>query len=240
MRFGLLGTVLVHDGAAPGLRAAAAYPAGGAPARTEPRHLTLPPGRPRLERRPAGLRRHDPAQLRAAAAPRSRAGRRRPDPDAVAGISGRCGGWRARRGGVRRAPAAELRHVEAGRWDEARASCVAALALWRDDPLADLDPPAAWSEEIHRLQEARLQTVEARIEADLRLGAHAAVVTDLAGLIAEHPFRETPASQLMLALYRTGRQSEALAVSQPRPPRLRRVDRRSTGPARSEAAGPGQ
>ncbi|WP_034262739.1 AfsR/SARP family transcriptional regulator [Actinospica robiniae] len=109
---------------------------------------------------------------------------------------------------------AARRHSEAGAWDQARASCVAALALWRGDPLADLDPPAAWSEEIHRLQEARLQTVEARIEADLQLGAHAAVVTDLAGLMAEHPFRETPATQMMLALYRTGRQSEALAVYQ--------------------------
>ena len=62
--------------------------------------------------------------------------------------------------------------------------------------------------EIVRLEEARLAALEARIEADLALGRHVAVASELKRLIAEHPHREHFRSQLMLALYRPGRPSE--------------------------------
>jgi predicted ATPase/DNA-binding SARP family transcriptional activator len=89
-----------------------------------------------------------------------------------------------------------------------------ALALWRGPPLADL----AWEEfaqsEILRLDELHLATLEDRIDADLALGRHAALVAELERLIAENPFRERLRAQLMLALYRAGRQADALAVYQ--------------------------
>lgn len=216
MRFGLLGTVLVHDGVAqrpvPALRQ-----------RTLLAALLLEPNRVASLSRLADLvwNADPPACAETTLHSYAMRLRRTLGPAVAARVRTQSPGYLAvvHDGELDVAEfdghrAIARRHAEAGRWDEARASCVAALALWRGDPLADLEPPAAWSEEIHRLQEARLQTVESRIEADLRLGAHAAVVTDLAGLIAEHPFRETAASQMMLALYRTGRQSEALAVYQ--------------------------
>src|ERR671928_254484 len=90
----------------------------------------------------------------------------------------------------------------------------AALALWRGPPLADL----AWEEfaqaEVLRLEELHLATLEDRIDADLALGRHAALVAELERLVAEHPFRERLRAQLMLALYRAGRQADALAVYQ--------------------------
>src|SRR5919201_4740755 len=89
-----------------------------------------------------------------------------------------------------------------------------ALALWRGPPLADL----AWEQfaqsEILRLDELHLATLEDRIDADLALGRHAALVAELDQLIAENPFRERLRAQLMLALYRAGRQADALAVYQ--------------------------
>lgn len=85
-----------------------------------------------------------------------------------------------------------------------------ALELWRGRPLADLaDAPFAVTE-AERLEELRLAALEDRIEADLALGRHAELVGELEALIAEHPLRERPRGQLMLALYRSGRQAEAL------------------------------
>jgi predicted ATPase/DNA-binding SARP family transcriptional activator len=75
-----------------------------------------------------------------------------------------------------------------------------ALALWRGDPEADAP----------RLQELRLAAVEDRIDADLALGRHADLVSELEVLVAEEPLRERPRAQLMLALYRCGRQADAL------------------------------
>lgn len=87
-----------------------------------------------------------------------------------------------------------------------------ALALWRGQALADVaDEPALHSEAL-RLEELRLTTLEDRIEADLALGHHDAVVGELEGLITDHPFRERFRAQLMLALYQSGRQAEALRV----------------------------
>jgi YVTN family beta-propeller protein len=87
-----------------------------------------------------------------------------------------------------------------------------ALALWRGDPLGDLaDEPFA-ELEIRRLEEARLGAVEGRIEAALALGRAADVVTEIEHLVARHPYHERLRVQLMTALYRTGRQTEALQV----------------------------
>ena len=89
-----------------------------------------------------------------------------------------------------------------------------ALALWRGGPLADLSYEAFAQPAIRRLEELRLGTVEKRIEADLALGRHADLVAELEALVAEHPLREHLRAQLMLALYRCGRQADALAVYQ--------------------------
>jgi DNA-binding SARP family transcriptional activator len=87
-----------------------------------------------------------------------------------------------------------------------------ALALWRGDPLSDLgDEPFAQSE-LRRLEELRLVALEERIDADLALGQHARVVGELESLVGEHPLREPLRGQLMLALYRSGRQANALQV----------------------------
>jgi predicted ATPase/DNA-binding SARP family transcriptional activator len=89
-----------------------------------------------------------------------------------------------------------------------------ALALWRGPPLTDLafEPFAAY--EVVRLEELRTAALEDLIDAELSLGAGAELIGQLAALINEHPFRERPRAQLMLALYRSGRQAEALDAYQ--------------------------
>jgi DNA-binding SARP family transcriptional activator/streptogramin lyase len=86
-----------------------------------------------------------------------------------------------------------------------------ALGLWRGSPLAELDASFARAERA-RLDEQRLSALEQRIDADLELGRHAQLVPELEGLVREHPLRERLRGQLMLALYRCGRQAEALDV----------------------------
>ena len=87
-----------------------------------------------------------------------------------------------------------------------------ALGLWRGPALADLaDEPFARAE-ILRLEELRLTAIEHRLEADLALGGGAELVGELEALVREHPLREQLRAQLMLALYRSGRQAEALDV----------------------------
>ena len=87
-----------------------------------------------------------------------------------------------------------------------------ALALWRGPALADfLYEPFAQTE-IARLEELRTVVVEERIEADLALGRHAELVSELEALVQAQPHRERPRAQLMLALYRSGRQADALAA----------------------------
>src|SRR3954451_24988368 len=83
-----------------------------------------------------------------------------------------------------------------------------ALALWRGPPLADLAYERFAQPEIARLEELRLEALEERIEADLALGR--AVAGELEALVAQHPLRERLRRQLMLALYRAGRQADAL------------------------------
>jgi YVTN family beta-propeller protein len=85
-----------------------------------------------------------------------------------------------------------------------------ALALWRGPALDDL-PPGAFAEiERERLAELRLAAIEERIEVELALGRHGELVGELEALVAQHPLRERLPAQLMLALYRSGRQAEAL------------------------------
>jgi DNA-binding SARP family transcriptional activator len=87
-----------------------------------------------------------------------------------------------------------------------------ALGLWRGEALADLAYEPFARSAIERLEEIRLTGLEQRIEAELALGRHAEVTAELEQLVAEHPLRERPRGQLMLALYRSGRQAEALEV----------------------------
>jgi DNA-binding SARP family transcriptional activator len=87
-----------------------------------------------------------------------------------------------------------------------------ALALWRGSPLADFAYEPFAQAEIARLQEVRLATLEDRIEADLGLGRHGQLVAELEALVREQPLRERLRRQLMLVLYRSGRQAEALEV----------------------------
>ena len=85
-----------------------------------------------------------------------------------------------------------------------------ALSLWRGPALADVAFEAFAQANVERLEDERLAALEARVEADLALGRHAELVGELAQLVAAHPLRERLHAQLMLALYRTGRQADAL------------------------------
>jgi DNA-binding SARP family transcriptional activator len=85
-----------------------------------------------------------------------------------------------------------------------------ALALWRGAALADLAYERFAQVEIARLEEMRLAVLEQRIDADLAAGRHAELVGELEALVARHPLRERLRCQLMLALYRSARQAEAL------------------------------
>ena len=86
-----------------------------------------------------------------------------------------------------------------------------ALELWRGEALGGLSGELFARDEATRLDELRLQCVEGRFEAALRLGRHGELVADLERLVAAHPLRERLRAQLMTALYRTGRQADALA-----------------------------
>jgi DNA-binding SARP family transcriptional activator len=100
------------------------------------------------------------------------------------------------------------------RWQDAADQARSAVSLWRGDPLADVGSELLADREVPRLAEMRLQALETRIDADLHLGCHADVITELRRLVARDPLRERLHAQLMLALYRDGRQAEALAAYQ--------------------------
>jgi predicted ATPase/class 3 adenylate cyclase len=89
-----------------------------------------------------------------------------------------------------------------------------ALSLWHGPPLADFRYEPFAQAEIGRLEELRLAALEERIDVDLDLGRHAELVGELEGLVSLHPLRERLRGQLMLALYRSGRQAEALDAYQ--------------------------
>ena len=87
-----------------------------------------------------------------------------------------------------------------------------ALSLWRGQPLAEFAYEPWAQSEIARLEELRLEALQQRIETDLALGASAELVPELELLVGQHPHREGLRAQLMLALYRSGRQADALAA----------------------------
>ena len=104
---------------------------------------------------------------------------------------------------------AESRRV---RSPERAAKLRLALALWRGRPFADLPGSALDQVTVRRLEEERLGALEDRIEAELELGEHAGLVPELEELVIREPLRERLWFQLMLALYRSGRQADALAA----------------------------
>jgi DNA-binding SARP family transcriptional activator len=104
------------------------------------------------------------------------------------------------------------RELVAGDAARAAATLREAESLWRGRPLADLEFEPFVRVDVDRLEELRLGAVEDRIDAEVELGRHAALVPELEALVAEHPLRERLRAQLMLALYASARQADALAV----------------------------
>ena len=102
--------------------------------------------------------------------------------------------------------------LEAGRADDALDDLREALSVWRGSALADLPEETRRAAEAERLDELRLTALELRIDAELASGRHDAVVAELETLTAEQPYHERFLQQRMLALYRSGRQAEALEV----------------------------
>ncbi|WP_329788236.1 BTAD domain-containing putative transcriptional regulator [Lentzea sp. DG1S-22] len=102
----------------------------------------------------------------------------------------------------------------AGNLQAASAAFTAALGLWRGPALVDVPSEILHRDEVPRLDERRLHVLERRVEVDLELGRHGELVAELSRLTSDHPLRERFWAQLMVALYRSGRQSEALAAYQ--------------------------
>src|SRR6185437_9575387 len=104
--------------------------------------------------------------------------------------------------------------AQAGSWSHAAGLLAEALGLWRGEALADVPSQLLRQREAPPLEDLRLQVLGARIDADLALGRHGEVVAELRQLVAAHPLWEHFHAQLMLALYRSGRQGDALAAYQ--------------------------
>ncbi len=102
--------------------------------------------------------------------------------------------------------------LQARSWQQAASLLDEAEQLWRGSPLADIPCQALKDTEVHLLEQLRQQATQWRIEADLQLGHFSKVVPQLYALSAEHPLREPFHYQLMVALYRSGRQADALAA----------------------------
>jgi len=94
----------------------------------------------------------------------------------------------------------------------ASALAASALTLWHGPALADVSLASAGRAEAERLEEARLRAFELRFDAELDLGRHEAIVGELQVLVGQNPYRERFVAQLLLTLYRSGRQAEALDV----------------------------
>ena len=147
--------------------------------------------------------------------------RRRLDPVAAARIVTRASGYAIEASGdeldaslfetlTRLAGAA----VRAGQWTETERTANEALRLWRGPALADIPSQLLRDQWAPRLDQLRLQAVEWRIEADLHHGRHEQLIPQLRDLTTGNPTREHFHAQLMLALYRSGRQAESLAAYQ--------------------------
>jgi DNA-binding SARP family transcriptional activator/Tfp pilus assembly protein PilF len=105
-----------------------------------------------------------------------------------------------------------LQVLRAGQYEQAAAELREALALWRGKPLADVPCDHLLVRHLPRLEEVRLQALEGRIEADLGCGRPSEVTAELQALVAAEPLRERLHALLMIALYRDGRRSDALAA----------------------------
>jgi DNA-binding SARP family transcriptional activator len=105
-----------------------------------------------------------------------------------------------------------LAAARAGAWERAVTQLGAALGLWRGQPLADVPSQVLAVAEVPRLAAMRLEAAEARIDAELHLGRHREVVAELQALTAAEPLRERLHELLMVALYRSGQQADALAA----------------------------
>jgi YVTN family beta-propeller protein len=101
-----------------------------------------------------------------------------------------------------------------GESERARALYAEALALWRGSPLADVSFESYAQNELDRLEEERLRVLIDRIDCDLALGGDSELVPELDALVKQHPLHERLRAQLMLSLYRSGRQGDALAAYQ--------------------------
>ena len=99
-------------------------------------------------------------------------------------------------------------------WLQASQILAEALGLWRGAALADVPSQVLQRDEVPRLDQLRLQAREWQVDANLQLGRHVELVTEMRSLAAEYPLHERFHAQLMLALYRCGRQGEALAAYQ--------------------------
>ena len=104
--------------------------------------------------------------------------------------------------------------LEAGRADSASGRIREALGLWQGPALADLAGEPLARAEAGRLEEQRLHALELRNDVELALGRHAALAAELESLVGEHPYRDRLRQQQVLALYRSGRQKEALEAYQ--------------------------
>jgi len=104
------------------------------------------------------------------------------------------------------------RALEQGDWTTASDYLGRGLALWHGRALGDVQCGVLLEVEATRLEESRMSVLHRRIEADLRLGRHHELVGELSGLAARHPLHEGLHEQLMLALYRAGRRSDALGI----------------------------
>lgn len=104
--------------------------------------------------------------------------------------------------------------LAAGRPEAAAARLRQALGLWRGPALSDVADFSFARSDVVRLEEARLAALEDRVEADLACGRHTSLTSELDGLMASHPLRERLCGQRMLALYRCGRQADALQAYQ--------------------------
>src|SRR5207249_432664 len=104
--------------------------------------------------------------------------------------------------------------LEAGDAGAGSAKLRDGLALWHGPALADFAEEPFVAPELGRLEELRLTAIEDRVEADLAQGRHDDLVGELEALVAQNPLRERLRAHLMLALYRSGRQAEALEVYQ--------------------------
>jgi DNA-binding SARP family transcriptional activator len=104
--------------------------------------------------------------------------------------------------------------VRAGRWAQGVRAGAGALGLWRGAPLADVPSQLLRDLWVPRLEQLHVQALDCRIQGDLHEGRHELLIPELRDLTARHPLRENFHGQLMLALYRCGRQAEALAAYQ--------------------------